>query len=125
MPYFHISLNLELNPISHGLFFHGSNGRGEGVERGGRNKVSEPNSLLHSHLSKGWIKILIKLVDLTWQVKTEPEEVEDKESKEDKKALVPSRLRLDHFPDHLILNFFRLKVKVKVDLLKLKFIFYL
>ena len=62
-----------------------------------------------------------------WQVKTEPEEVEDKESKEDKKALVPSRLRLDHFPDHLILNFFRLKVKVKVDLLKLKlkFIFYL
>jgi hypothetical protein len=30
------------------------------------------------------------------KVKTELEEVEDKEFKEDKKALVPSRLRLDH-----------------------------
>jgi hypothetical protein len=30
------------------------------------------------------------------KVKTEPEEVEDKEFKEDKKALVPSRLCLDH-----------------------------
>jgi hypothetical protein len=28
--------------------------------------------------------------------RTEPEEVEDKEFKEDKKALVHSRLRLDH-----------------------------
>ena len=30
------------------------------------------------------------------KVKTEPEEVEDKEFNEDKKALVPSCLRLDH-----------------------------
>ena len=30
------------------------------------------------------------------KVKTELEEVEDKVFKEDKKALVPSRLRLDH-----------------------------
>jgi hypothetical protein len=30
------------------------------------------------------------------KVKTEPEEVEDKEFKEDKKTLVSSRLRLDH-----------------------------
>jgi hypothetical protein len=30
------------------------------------------------------------------KVKTEPEVVEDKEFKEDKKALVPSCLRLDH-----------------------------
>jgi hypothetical protein len=30
------------------------------------------------------------------KVKTEPEEVEDKEFKEDKKALVPSHVRLDH-----------------------------
>jgi hypothetical protein len=74
------------------------------------------------------------------QVITEPKEVEDKEFKEDKKALVPSHLRLhlDHSmlkliifkdniwtksgsvvrrcffsPDHLILIFFRLKVNVK------------
>ena len=30
------------------------------------------------------------------KIKTEPEEVEDEEFKEDKKALVPSRLRLDN-----------------------------
>jgi hypothetical protein len=30
------------------------------------------------------------------KVKTEPEQVENKEFKEDKKAFVPSRLRLDH-----------------------------
>ena len=30
------------------------------------------------------------------KVKTELEEVEDKDFKEDKKALVPSRLRIDH-----------------------------
>ena len=30
------------------------------------------------------------------KVKTELEEVEDKEFKEEKKAIVPSRLRLDH-----------------------------
>jgi hypothetical protein len=30
------------------------------------------------------------------KVKTEPEDFEDKEFKEDKKAIAPSRLRLDH-----------------------------
>jgi hypothetical protein len=30
------------------------------------------------------------------KIKTEPEEVEEKEFKEDKKALDPSRLRIDH-----------------------------
>jgi hypothetical protein len=38
-------------------------------------------------------------------LKTEPKEVEDKEFKEDKQKLVPSRLRLDHSmlycPHHL------------------------
>ena len=42
----------------------------------------------------GWAGILpIIIIE---KVKTEPEEVEVKEFKEDKKALVPSRLRLDH-----------------------------
>jgi hypothetical protein len=38
------------------------------------------------------------------KVKTEPEEVEDKEFKEEKKALVPSRLRLDHSMHNALLS---------------------
>jgi hypothetical protein len=45
-------------------------------------------------------------------VKTEHEEVEDKEFKKDEKALVPSRLRLDHS-----MLYCPPKVKVKLKLI--------